>query len=271
MALAMPQRTYPPPFDDEELRKSARRMIRRQGVPRADVDDVIQLVAMAVSVCTTLPSKEPDRTKYLFGMTRNIAIDFANGVRKRVDRVPRGDTIPRVPGPRGPSLETLDFARRVQAVAAERDPQAAEWAVRSTMEGEDQTVIAEEAGVPVNRVRKRIERLFRWVRNNTDKLALVALVVGLAGVWTWLRQRETGVASPRPEQEAESQKDRAERIRSKAASECAAKMWHDCLDSLDRARDIDPAGDSEPRVDDMRREAEAALAREPSPVPSGKH
>jgi hypothetical protein len=111
----------------------------------------------------------------------------------------------------------------------------------------------------------------RTVRNNTDKLALVALVVGLAGVWTWLRQRETPVSSPWPGEQAESPKNLAEQIRSKAASARAAKMWHECLDSLDRAREIDPAGDVEPRVQEMRREAEAALARESAPAPSGEH
>jgi DNA-directed RNA polymerase specialized sigma24 family protein len=266
MSLSMAKRSYPPPFDDEKLLKSTKRVIRRQGVRWADVDDVIQLVLMAVTKSTTMPTREPDRTKYLVVMTHHIAIDFANDERKRADRVPMGNILQGIAAPGATSPETIDFARRVHAAAVARDAQAAEWALRSTVKGEAQTAIAEEAGVPVDRVRQRISRLFAWVRENGNKLAMATLGLALLGLWGLSRREADVVSSPAPRGEAPG--DRAAPLRSKAASECGAQMWRECLHHLDEARDIDPDGDTAPRVQAMRREAQAAIGRDSQPAPS---
>jgi hypothetical protein len=87
----------------------------------------------------------------------------------------------------------------VRLPAAPPHQQAADWVVRSAVHGEDQTSIAREEGIPVDRVRKRIERLTAWVRSNADKLAVAMLV--LIGTWTLSREKETGTGTaphPRP-------------------------------------------------------------------------
>ena len=212
-----------------------------------------------------MPTQEPDRTKYFVRMTHNIAIDFADAERKRVDRVPIGDMLPGIAAPAEASPETIDFARRVHAAAVTRDAQAAEWALRSTVHGEAQTAIAEEAGVPVDRVRQRISRLFAWVRENRSQLAAATLLLALVGMWGLARREPQPVSHPWPLEPAGTPEERGAVLRSKAASECRAQMWRSCLGSLDEAREIDPAGDAAPSVQEMRREVEAATGQGSGP------
>jgi DNA-directed RNA polymerase specialized sigma24 family protein len=258
-----PRRTYPPPFDDAAYLKSAERMIRKQGVMRHDVEDVIQLVLAAFARCTTMPAPEPDRTRYQFGIIRNVAIDFATGEGERIDRARLAEP-DAVAAPAGPSPEMADLARRVHALATERDPQAADWVVRSAVLGEDQTRIAREEGIPVDRVRKRIERLSAWVRSHADKLAVALLLV--IGTWAVSHEEESPTSAPPPphppEEDHTTPLQRAASLRSKASSECGAQQWRACLQSLDDARELDPEGDDDPRVQTMRRDAEVGVARE---------
>jgi hypothetical protein len=165
------------------------------------------------------------------------------------------------------ALRAVAGDRRLRAprseVAAERDPQAADWAVRSAVYGEEQTIIAKQDAVHVNKVRKRVERLYAWVRANTDKLAVtIALVIG--GAWVWWESRVPDSAHPRPPEpppvDDSTPQHRAPSLRSEAASECDAQQWRECLKSLDDARAIDPEGDAAPRVQALRREAEAAVS-----------
>ena len=55
----------------------------------------------------------------------------------------------------------------------------------------------------------------------------------------------------------------AEALRQDAIHECAFARWTECLDDLDKARDLDPVGDDARDVTEVRRMAEAALGRKP--------
>lgn len=48
-------------------------------------------------------------------------------------------------------------------------------------------------------------------------------------------------------------------MREEALSDCAASRWQPCLDKLGEARDLDPAGDSDARVQSARANAVRAL------------
>jgi hypothetical protein len=71
--------------------------------------------------------------------------------------------------------------------------------------------------------------------------------------------REEPSAVPSPEQ-------RAEEIRRVALDHCAEKRWQQCLDGLDEAKRLHPAGEDDPAVE-RAREA-AAEASRPAPAPS---
>jgi hypothetical protein len=54
-------------------------------------------------------------------------------------------------------------------------------------------------------------------------------------------------------------RERAVQLRKSALEECEAQAWQPCLKELDQAREIDPAGDLEPRVQEARERAVKAL------------
>jgi hypothetical protein len=81
--------------------------------------------------------------------------------------------------------------------------------------------------------------------------------------WLWGPRRE--VARPTPPEETASStaiasatpslRDEAEAFRRSAANECAAGRWVDCMMSLDRAREMDPAGEATHEVQALRNAA----------------
>jgi hypothetical protein len=65
--------------------------------------------------------------------------------------------------------------------------------------------------------------------------------------------------------------ERAADLRRDAFEKCDAGQWQECLDGLDRAQGLDPAGDSNPAVQEKRDEAQRALhpvLQEKSPAPT---
>jgi hypothetical protein len=58
---------------------------------------------------------------------------------------------------------------------------------------------------------------------------------------------------------------RAAKYRERALAACQGHMWQPCLEDLDRARELDPAGESDPAVQAARQEAERWLTPEEKP------
>ncbi len=58
-------------------------------------------------------------------------------------------------------------------------------------------------------------------------------------------------------------RERAARLRALASEACDHARWQDCLDRLDEAQPLDPAGDGDPQIQDLRRVARGALNRPP--------
>jgi len=52
-------------------------------------------------------------------------------------------------------------------------------------------------------------------------------------------------------------------LRQQAQKAFEAKAYKPCLDLLDRARDLDPDGDQDPKIDQMRNDAQRALQKSP--------
>ena len=62
------------------------------------------------------------------------------------------------------------------------------------------------------------------------------------------------VAEPLP-----TPRERAVRLRALASEACDRSQWQDCLDRLDEAQPLDPAGDRDPAIQDLRDLAKVAL------------
>jgi hypothetical protein len=132
---------------------------------------------------------------------------------------------------RSSSSEAADLAQKIVAKASERDAQGTEWALEHHVYGEKQTEIAEEAGVNVETVRKRIQRVMAFMRKYGSTIAMVLMMLFCA---------------------------------ISALAKCDAKLWEECVGELDAAKAEDPEGDLAPEV--VRARAEAAQGLMPSPL-----
>src|SRR5262249_47188051 len=143
-------------------------------------------------------------------------------------------------------------------------------------EGDKLERIAADENIPAARVRQRVSRMRRWMKERW--LAEVALVaaLGVAAfiVYKLLRKpHEAPIAVPEPQPTVqqtappiEPAPERARALRGHAFERCDASDWQACLDLLDEAKELDPAGDTAPDVTNARQRAHDALS--PSPAPT---
>jgi hypothetical protein len=141
-------------------------------------------------------------------------------------------------------------------------------------EGEKLESIAAEERVPAARVRQRVSRMRRWMKERwLAELAAVAALAILAILVARLlrRPKDVPVIAPRPEPPPsapfeELPLDRARALRADALRACDEAAWQRCLDQLDEAARLDPAGDGAPDVAAARERARNALEAPPAPV-----
>jgi DNA-directed RNA polymerase specialized sigma24 family protein len=263
MAAMTEQRSSAPPLTAKQ-QATIRKIARKQGVPARDRDDFVRDVWLEVDRCwTRVPQVEPDTSRYINGMAYHMACDLA---RKRfsdpTDSPILMSTMSREPSPEnGPSLVTVMTASKLFAMAVERDAEGAEWVYRSKVEEEPDAAIAADAGRPVETVRKRIQRLLRWMRDKgTTVLALVFLTIcGLEWAAHELRSKPKNDLATAPTTTAvpTGPRDRAAAIRREALAACDAELWAKCADGLDQAATLDPQGEDDARV----KAARAAIAQ----------
>jgi DNA-directed RNA polymerase specialized sigma24 family protein len=260
------------PFD-EKLNASIRKVLRGRGVPDREIDDKCQTVFLIVAKSSRVPAEEPRRTKYIHGIARNVARRYHEGRGEPRDAAPFDEDVA-PPADEVAPYESFDLAHRLHAAAVAHDPQGAEWLVRAKVYGENETVIASGAGVPVDRVRQRIRRLMIRMRANSEAITVLAsllLVATFIGYWSLrkkpvvdVRPDEAMSATPPHEpapQESPSREEPALELRQAALAACVRSEWVDCIMKLDRAKEMDPAGDTAPEVQAARSAARRELIR----------
>ncbi len=140
-------------------------------------------------------------------------------------------------------------------------------------EGEKLEAIAAEEQLPPARVRQRVSRMRRWMKERwAAELAAGAMLTAIAiAAWWVLRGRSeppvTHGEPPAIAPETPSPIERARLLRADAIRACDEGAWRACLDGLDEARGLDPEGDQAPAIGDARARAARAL-ESPSPAPS---
>ena len=68
--------------------------------------------------------------------------------------------------------------------AVAKDPVATDWLLRAKVYGEDEVAIAQDEGVPTERVRKRVSRMILFLREQALTLvAAFALIAAGSGSW----------------------------------------------------------------------------------------
>jgi hypothetical protein len=143
--------------------------------------------------------------------------------------------------------EEVERQMREQGVTVSRVPTAEELLAKAAARaakrsaGGSQASGASVKALPVRR------GMPKWVA------LLAAAAFGGLVVAVVMNQRETPVAHPRPHDDSGGQQEltpeeRAIRLREEAFMACGKRRWAECEIRLDEAKQLDPAGDTNPRV-----------------------
>lgn len=273
MSTAMPDESSPAknPLGDPTLRKSLADFVRRR-VPSSDSDDVVQTVLLDALDAPGRPEDPRELTRWLFGIARHKVADY----HRRAHREPPAELPELEAGPE--PIEARELARWAEEqVGSTRDAkETLRWMAREG-EGEKLESIAAEEQVPAARVRQRVSRMRRWMKERwLAELAAVAALSILAFIAWWLLRDPARPEEARPDKalpsapitpEAPSPLEQARLLRDDGLRRCERADWKGCLESLDRARGLDPEGDADPAVGAARAQATKALENE-APVPS---
>jgi DNA-directed RNA polymerase specialized sigma24 family protein len=271
------------PLAEPGIRRALEEFVRRR-VPGGEVDDVVQTVLCDALASPARPTDPTELRRWLLGIARHKVADH----HRRSSREAATE-LPVLPvGP--PPVEARELARwaEEQASATRDAQQTLAWMAREG-EGEKLESIAAEEQVPAARVRQRVSRMRRWMRERwLAELAAVAALALLAILVVRLLRstRDLPEVAPLPEpppsappREAPSPRDRldpldpldpldrARFLRAEALRACDEAAWRRCLDQLDEADRLDPAGRGAPDVAAARERALDAL-RSPETTPA---
>jgi DNA-directed RNA polymerase specialized sigma24 family protein len=249
-----------------EVRSLLEGFVRRR-VPPGEVDDVVQTVLVDALEAPEPPEDEASLRRWVVGIARHKVADFhrKNGRAKSVELSEHlaGDE---------PPISAREWAKWAEK-HTDGDPDAQrtlDWMAREG-DGEKLAHIAEDERLAPTQVRQRVSRLRRRLKAQWKaELAAVAIVLTLAFVaWRLLREPVPQAITPEPDrvepdrmgpEEPRSDPvpgplERAADLRRAAFEACESQRWQPCLDRLDEARRLDPAGDA---ADDVRRARETA-------------
>nr|AYM54106.1 hypothetical protein [Chondromyces catenulatus] len=265
MSMSMPtvQPKREGPLADPALHRALLDFVRRR-VPHAEADDIVQVVLCEALTAKALPEDATELRKYLLGIAKHKVVDaLRRAVREEVCDPPELTVAP------APVEEAslLRWAER-QAPATEEAKRTLAWMAREG-EGEKLESIAADEKVPAARVRQRVSRMRRWMKERwLAELAAVAALAVLAFVLYRVLSRAPqpevirpdDVPAPAPlEPPLESPLDKARALRTDALRRCEAQDFRGCIERLDDAAKLDPAGEIEPAVRDARERARRAL------------
>jgi RNA polymerase sigma factor (sigma-70 family) len=255
------------PLADPALRQYLLDFLRRR-VSATDADDIVQTVLCEALVAKGRPEDATELRKYLLGIARHKVVDaHRRAVREEVREVP---DLPEGPAP-VEEASLLRWAKK-QAPATEEAQKTLSWMAREG-EGEKLESIAAEEKVPAARVRQRVSRMRRWMKERwlAELAAVAALAVAALVLARIFRRTPDPVVSPEPPTSAplphDVPLDRARALRADALRKCDAKDFRGCIEGLDEAKRLDPAGDLEEAVKKARERARRALDDAVKPPP----
>jgi len=211
------------------------------------------------------PEEAAELRRWVMGIARHKVADFHRRGRKEVpEELPEVEVSPAPHEAR----EMVRWAEQ-QAHSTRDAGETLKWMAREG-EGEKLETIAEEEALPPARVRQRVSRMRRWMRERwlAELAAVAALGVLLVVAWRWAQPRagdeaptaDVLVAPPAPV-------ERAMAMRREAFGLCDEGAFQACLDRLDQAKGLDPAGDAVSEVGAARARARVALDGPPEPEP----
>jgi DNA-directed RNA polymerase specialized sigma24 family protein len=247
----------PAPFGPD-LRSALVAMVRKR-VPESEVEDIVQSALAEAIGSPHAPTDSESLRRWIFGVAKNKVVDY----HRRAGR--ESFELPDVPGTPAPHVEA-DLLRWAERNLPEGDEnqKTLDWMLREG-EGEKLESIAASEKLPPPRVRQRVSRLRRHFKENWQRevALLAALGVIVSGILIFVLRK------PTPEPITHEVVDpRAEPVRRVALEKCAEADWKNCIEGLDEAKRLDPAGDARPDVQGARQAARQAEDAAKAPVPT---
>jgi DNA-directed RNA polymerase specialized sigma24 family protein len=273
MTVLMPSVPQPsaggkPALASRDVQKLLSDYVKRR-VPGTDAEDVVQTVLCEALASPRLPEDREELRRFLIGVARNkVADHFRKSSREAPEELPELEAPPAPIEARG----LVEWAERQTAQDSET-ARTLDWMAREG-EGEKLESIAEDEHVPATRVRQRVSRMRRWMKERwLAELALVA-AVGLVVFVVWRigtgPEPEAERLAPMPQPTLPDLErlalDRARSLRELGLDACGRGDAARCVELLDEAARLDPAGDQQPEV----RAARDALQVRPEPGPLKK-
>ena len=245
---------------DPDLRSALVAMVRKR-VPESEVEDIVQQALAEAIESPHAPQDSESLRRWIFGVAKNKVVDY----HRRAGR--ESFELPDVEGTPAPHVEAdlLRWAEKNLPEGAE-NKKTLDWMLREG-EGEKLESIAESEKLPPPRVRQRVSRLRRHFKENWQRevamLAALGVIVSAIVIYVMAKK------GTQPDIITHDVVDpRAEPMRRLALEKCASGEWKPCVDGLDEARRLDPAGDARPDVQQARDAAANALKLQPAPSPS---
>ena len=249
-----PSRAVARPFGPD-LRAALVAMVRRR-VPESEVEDIVQATLADAVESPHAPADPETFRRWIFGVAKNKVVDYHRRAGRETFEVPE---VAERPAPHT-EADLLRWAEK-HLPPGEENRTTLDWMLREG-DGEKLEWIAESEKVPAPRVRQRVSRLRRHLKTHWQKevTLLATLGVLITAALLFLRHRE-------PEPIANEDVLRGIELRNQGLEKCAAGEWKPCLEKLDAAKALDPAGDAQPAVQSARENANKALTTPPPPPP----
>src|SRR4051812_30755825 len=179
---------------DPTLRREVEAAVRRR-VRGDEAEDVVQATLADVLSASTVPDEPEEFRRFVFGVARNKVFDhFRRQKRQTADLDGDEAAAPE------PPLSARDILRWAEGELPDSEAQTLEWMLREG-DGEKLEHIARDAKLPATRVRKRVSRLRKFLRERWAAELMLAGVAALVcgfGVFFLVAQgREPGGGAKR--------------------------------------------------------------------------
>jgi DNA-directed RNA polymerase specialized sigma24 family protein len=290
--MRMSQPTHQPADDreallrDPELRQAIERVLLGR-VPEADVPDVVQETLVAVHWCTSLPEDRGERRQYILGIARTQAAARWRRAARGLQTEPLDEKDELVaPDTTDAATNDRDLLVKMVAEVPESQLETLQWLARHLL-GESLADLAREANDNYEAFAKRVLRMKKRILDAGKVLggALVAVLALGAAWYVWGPKQQIALPQPTtmpsvapatsshdepaPEQPDPADLEEARTLRSKAFQACTDYDWGSCLDDLDQAERLDPAGERDPLVQAARQDAETGVRQHYKPGGEG--
>jgi RNA polymerase sigma factor (sigma-70 family) len=160
---------------DPALRRAVEAAVRRR-VSGDDAHDIVQAALADVLSASRVPEDAEEFRRFVFAVTRNKVFDH---FRRRVREVPEEDALE--PAAAEAPLSARDILRWAEEKLPDSESRdTLQWMLREG-DGEKLEQIARDANLPAPRVRQRVSRLRRFLRERWAA-ELMLTVLGLAAL-----------------------------------------------------------------------------------------